>query len=122
MSEPRTQAELDAERSVLGAVLAAGSLDGEAGHRVLEKIIATGLDPNDFYVASLGNLYAALVELHHRGHPLDPVSVAYELEQLGAESSVLGRLHQLAHEITAITPAKRWAEIVAKAGRTRRAA
>ncbi len=122
MSEPRTQAELDAERSVLGGVLAAGSLDVEAGHRVLEKIIATGLDPNDFYVASLGNLYAALVELHHRGHPLDPVSVAYELEQLGAESSVLGRLHQLAHEITAITPAKRWAEIVAKAGRTRRAA
>ena len=122
MSEPRTQAELDAERSVLGAVLAAGSLDVEAGHRVLEKIIAGGLDPNDFYVASLGNLYAALVEIHHRGHPLDPISVAYELEEAGAEPDVLGRLHQLAHEITAISPAPRWAEIVATAGRRRRVA
>ncbi len=122
MSLPRTEAELVAERSVLGAVLAAGSLDVEAGHRTLEKIIATGLDPNDFYVASLGSLYAALVELHHRGHPLDPVSVAYELEEQDAEPDVLGRLHVLAHEISAITPAKRWAEIVAEAGRRRRAA
>ena len=122
MSTPRTQAELDAERCVLGAVLAAASLDAAAGHRVLEKIIATGLDPNDFYVASLGNLYASLVEIYERGLPLDPVSVAYELEHLGAESSVLGRLHQLAHEITAITPAKRWAAIVTDAGRRRRAA
>lgn len=122
MRAPRTQAELDAERSVLGAVLAAGSLDVEAGHRVLEKIIATGLDPNDFYVASLGNLFAELVEIHHRGHPLDPVSVAYELEESGAEPDVLGRLHQLAHEITAISPALRWAEIVATAGRRRRVA
>ncbi len=122
MSLPRTEAELVAERSVLGAVLAAGSLDVEAGHRTLEKIIATGLDPNDFYVASLGNLYASLVEIYERGLPLDPVSVAYELEEQDAEPDVLGRLHVLAHEITAITPAKRWAEIVAKAGRTRRAA
>ena len=122
MSLPRTEAELVAERSVFGAVLAAGSLDVEAGHRTLEKIIATGLDPNDFYVASLGSLYAALVELHHRGHPLDPVSVAYELEEREADPHVLSRLHVLVHENTAITPAKRWAEIVAEAGRRRRAA
>jgi replicative DNA helicase len=103
-------------------VLAAGSLDVDAGHRTLEKIIATGLDPNDFYLASLGQLYAQLVDLHHRGYPLDPVSVAYELEQTGAEADVFGRLRVLAHEITAITPAARWAEIVSKAGRGRRAA
>ena len=122
VNEPRTQSELDAERSVLGSVLAAGSLDVEAGHRTLETVVATGLGPTDFYVASLGSLFASLVEIHERGLPLDPISVAYELEQLGAESSVLGRLHQLAHEITAITPAKRWAEIVTEAGRRRRAA
>ena len=121
MSEPRTQAELDAERCVLGAVLAAGSLDVDAGHRTLDKIIATGLDANDFYVGSLGTLYAALVEFHHRGLPLDPVSVAYELEQQqGVGADVLGRLRVLAHEIAAITPAVRWAEIVTKAGRARR--
>jgi replicative DNA helicase len=122
VSEPRTEAELAAERSVLGAVLAAGSLDVDAGHRALERIIATGLDPDDFYLASLGNLYAALVELHHRGHPLDPVSVSYELERDGAGSEVLGRLQVLAHEVHAITPAARWAAIVAKAGRERRVA
>jgi len=122
VTEPRTQAELDAERSVLGAVLAAGSLDVGAGHRTLDRIIATGLDPNNYYVASLGQLYAHLIEFHYRGHPLDPVSVAYELERDGAEPDVIGRLHQLAHEVTAISPVARWAEIVAKAGRERRAA
>jgi len=122
VSEPRTEAELAAERSVIGAVLAAGSLDVEAGHRTLERIIATGLDPNDFYLASLGQLYGQLIELHHRGHPLDPVSVAYELEREDAGADVLGRLQVLAHECHAITPAARWAEIVAKAGRERRAA
>ena len=122
MKEPRTEAELAAERSVLGAVLAAGSLDVEAGHRTLERIVAIGLDPNDFYVGSLGRLYAALIEFHHRGHPLDPVSVAYELEESGAAADVLGRLHALAHDVHAISPAARWAEIVAKAGRNRRVA
>jgi replicative DNA helicase len=116
------QSELDAERSVLGAVLAAGSLDVEAGHRTLERIIATGLDPEDFFLRSHGTLYAALIDMHHRGHPLDPVSVAYELEREGADPHALGRLRVLAHEVHAITPAPRWAEIVAKAGRERRAA
>lgn len=122
MSEPRTQAELDAERSVIGAVLAAGSLDVAAGRRTLERAIATGLDPAHYYIASLGNLYAQLVSLHEREIPLDPVSVACELERDGADPFVVGRLHELAHEITAITPAARWAEIVARAGRERRAA
>jgi replicative DNA helicase len=103
-------------------VLAAGSLDVEAGHRTLERVVATGLAAEDFYLASLGTLYAAVVELHRRGHPLDPVSVAYELEAQGAEADVLGRLQALAHEVHAITPAARWAEIVAKAGRERRVA
>ena len=122
MSAPETQAELDAERSVIGAVLAAGSLDVECGHRTLERIVATGLDANDFYVASLGQVYAQLVDLHHRGYPLDPVSVAYELETQGAEPDVVGRLHVLAHEVYATTPAVRWAEIVVRAGRMRRSA
>ena len=122
MNLPRTEAELVAERSVIGAILSAGSFDVNAGHRTLDRIIATGLDPNDFYLASLGQLYAALVDLHHRGHPLDPVSVAYELEQAGTVPEVLGRLQALAHEVTAITPCARWAAIVSEAGRRRRAA
>lgn len=122
MNVPRTQAELDAERSVLGAVLAAGSLDVDAGHRTLERAIATGLDPAHFYGSSLGNLYARLVDLHERGLPLDPVSIAYELKRDGAEPDVIGRLRQLAHEVTAISPVTRWAEIVGTAGRERNAA
>jgi hypothetical protein len=35
---------------------------------------------------------------------------------------VLGRLNVLAREVTAITPAVRWAQIVAAAGRKRRVA
>lgn len=122
MKEPRTQAELDAERSVLGAVFAAGSLDVDAGFRTLDRIIATGLDPNHFYLASNGMLYAHLCALRERQIPLDPVSVAYELEKDSADPWTVNRLHELAHEITAITPAARWAEIVARAGRERRAA
>jgi replicative DNA helicase len=118
----RTQAELDAERSLLGAVFAAGSLDVDAGFRTLDRIIETGLDPNHFYIGSNGMLYARLLDLRQREIPLDPVSVAYELEKDGADPWTVARLHELAHEITAITPAARWAEIVAEAGRRRRVA
>jgi replicative DNA helicase len=116
------QAALDAERGVIGAIIAAASLDVGAGHRVLDRVVATGLDPNDFYVASFGALYARLVAMRERELPLDPVSVAYELEREGAEPVVVARLHQLAYEVAAISPAPRWAAIVVESARRWRAA
>ena len=117
MSSVPEQAVLDAERAVLGAILAAGSLDLDAGHRVLDGVVATGLDPNHFYVASLGLLYGRMVDMREKKLPVDPVSVGYELERSGAESSAVARLHQLAYQITAVTPAPRWAAIVSESAR-----
>lgn len=121
MSVP-TQAAFDAEGDVLGAVLSAASLDVDAGFRVFDRIVSTGLDPNDFYRRSLGSLYARLLDLRERSVPLDPVSVGVELERDGAESTVIARLHQLAHEAVAFSPCERWAAIVAAEGRRRRVA
>jgi altronate hydrolase len=66
-------APLEAEESVLGAILAAGSLDVEAGWRVVDSVVGTGLDVHHFYVASSGQLYAVLCSMRDRGVPVDPV-------------------------------------------------
>jgi replicative DNA helicase len=113
-------ANIDAERDVLAAILSAGSLDVEAGHRVLDSIYATGLEPQDFYLESHGQLYATLVKLRLASHPLDVVSVADHLEQEGAGPAVHGRLAVLAAECVAFTPAPHWARIVQRHARRRR--
>jgi replicative DNA helicase len=116
------QAVLDAEHDVLGAVFGAASLDVDAGFRIFDRIVATGLDPNDFYRRSLGALFARLLDLRERSVPLDPVSVGVELERDGTDPTVVARLHQLAHEAVAFSPCERWAALVAAEGRSRRVA
>ena len=111
-----------AEFGVLGAVLSAASYDLEAGFRVVDRVVATGLDPIDFYYPANGILFGVLVDRREHGRPVDPVSVASELEQRDAEPHVLGRLHRLAYEVTNFSSAAHWAEIVVVAARRRRAA
>lgn len=107
-----TAAVMAAEEDVLGAILSAASYDVEAGHRTLDRVAATGLEPDDFYKRSLGALYGRLVTMRSLRLPLDPVSVSAELERAGAEPRVLGLLHGLAHQVVAFSPAVRWASIV----------
>lgn len=110
---------LEAEQSVLGAILCAGSLDVAAGHKTLDRVLAVGLDPVHFFLASDAQLYAVLIDMRERELPLDPVSVAAELDETHADPRALGRLQVLARTAPAFTPAPRWAEIVRTAGMRR---
>jgi replicative DNA helicase len=110
----------DAERSVVGAIICAACLDLDAGHRVLDTVYATGLEPHDFALDSLGKLYAAIVKQRVAGLPLDPVSLADALDQDGGPIHERARLEQLAHEAIGFTQAKHWAHIVLRDSRRRR--
>ena len=111
----------DAERSIVGAIISAGCLDVAAGHRVLDTVYETGLEPADFALDSFGKLYSALIKQRFAGRPLDPVSIAAALAQDGGPIHARARLEQLAHEVTAFTPARHWAGIVLRHSRQRRA-
>lgn len=111
----------DAERCVVGAIISAACLDLNAGHRVLDTVYATGLEPHDFALQSLGKLYAAIVKQRVAGLPLDPVSLADALLQDGGPIHERARLEQLAHEAIGFTQAKHWAHIVLRDSRRRRA-
>jgi replicative DNA helicase len=122
IAHPAMACNLDCERGVLGAILTAGSLDVAAGHRLLDKVVATGLLPLDFYLASHGDLYRLLVQERNAGRPLDPISIADAIERESGDPFQRGRLEVLAHEIVAMTPAPRWAAIIVRHARLRRMA
>lgn len=106
---------LDAERSVLGAVLCAACWDVAAGHRVLRRVQAVGLDPEHFCLGSHGALFGVLVSMADAGLPLDPVSVAAALDERHEDPHVLQRLRVLAAEVVVTSAAEHHATIVIEA-------
>ena len=102
----------EAERGVLSAILGAGCVDADSGLRVLRKARATGLHPTDFGLASYGHIYATMLKLCDDGLPVDPISVAADLDKEHADPHVVSRLRILAHELAPFTAAARYASIV----------
>ena len=78
--------DLDAEESVLGAILQ----EPDAIGRVLEF-----LDPEDFYRENHAQIYKACLRLFQAGEPIDNVTVPAELEKAGVLERVGGRAHLL---------------------------
>jgi replicative DNA helicase len=76
--------DLDAETSVLGAIL----LDPAAITRVLDR-----LNADDFYRENNGQIYRAAQNLFREGEPIDNVTLASELAKLGVLERVGGRAH-----------------------------
>lgn len=76
--------DLDAEQSVLGAIL----LDPGAISRVGEL-----LDASDFYRENHRQIYRAAVSLFSQGEPIDNVTVSAELEKQGVLDRIGGRAH-----------------------------
>ena len=109
----------EAERGTLSAILGAGCVDADAGLRVLRKARATGLHPTHFAVAAYGHIYAAMLKLADDGLPVDPVSVAAELDHDHADQLVVSRLRVLAHELAPFTAIGRYASIVVQAAERR---
>jgi replicative DNA helicase len=67
---------LDAERSVLGAILLDNAHLGEVH---LEE----RLTPEDFYRDTYGAVFAAMVVLHDENRPIDQLTVANQLREMG---------------------------------------
>ncbi|MGH7883251.1 MAG: DnaB-like helicase N-terminal domain-containing protein, partial [Candidatus Dormibacteraceae bacterium] len=76
--------DLEAEASVLGAIL----LDGSAIAKVVEIISA-----EDFYRENAGQIYRAALSLHQQRNPIDHITVSAELEKRGILEKVGGRSH-----------------------------
>ncbi len=104
---------LDAEQSVLGAML----LSRDAIAAVAETIAA-----DDFYKPAHGHVYEAVTALYGSGHPVDPVTVAEELERSGLLESVGGAatLISIQDRTPATTNASRYAQIVSELALLRR--
>jgi replicative DNA helicase len=109
----------EGERGTLGAVLGAGCVDADAGLRVLRRARATGLHPSHFGLAAYGAIYAAMLKLAEDGLPVDPVSVAAELDREHVDPWIVSKLRVLAHELAPFTAIERYAAIVRDAAEQR---
>jgi AAA domain/DnaB-like helicase N terminal domain len=113
---------LDAEESVLGAILAAAATGSDAAARTLDAVQATGLKPGDFYRESHGIIFVAARRIADRGEPPDYLAVERELERAG---ELAGDRRIRLRELVALAPA--WANadhharLVMEAARRRRA-
>jgi replicative DNA helicase len=86
---------LEAEESLLGAMM----LSRDAIMSAIEHHI----DPREFYKPAHGHIYEAAFDLHARGEPVDPVTMAEELRRKGLLDAIGGKAALL--RIQAATPA-----------------
>src|SRR5947199_10702228 len=78
---------LDAEESVLGAMMLSSGAIGAVSELV---------DASDFYRESHGAIYRAVLALYGKGEPVDAITVVDELDRLGTLDGVGGqeRVHE----------------------------
>jgi replicative DNA helicase len=99
---------LDAEESVLGAMmLAPGAI----------AAVSEVLDASDFYRESHAKAYRAALALYAKGEPVDAITLVDELEERGELEDVGGRtrIHELAALVPTTSNAAHYAQIVREA-------
>lgn len=99
---------LDAERSVLGAMLVAGDA------MISKVVLEVGLTPEDFYRERHRLIYRAVRGLYEESKPMEPLTVAEALRETGEleEAGGEGELLELAAAVPLAGNAKFYAEIV----------
>jgi replicative DNA helicase len=102
---PLPPQNLDAEESVLGAMMLSESAIEAA---------STALDAGDFYRESHSRIYRAALELYQQGQPVDAITVADKLDERGELDDIGGkeRIHELAALVPATSNAGHYAKIV----------
>jgi hypothetical protein len=113
MSIPQPPQDLQAEQSVLGAILlSAEALDD----------VAKQLSTDDIYRPTHQTIFEAILDMHTRGDPVDAVTVAAELDRRGALRRIGGAvyLHTLIQQVPAPASASYYARIVADKALLRR--
>ena len=98
---------LDAEQSVLGAILL-------SDRSLYALVIEEGLRPEDFYRERHGVIYEAMLALYGESEPVDVLTVTDRLRQMGKLEDVGGAA--TVDELTGVVPAaghaRRYAQIV----------
>src|SRR3954463_12445458 len=108
-SAPVPPQNLDAEESVLGAMM----LSPLAIGAVTES---TSLSASDFYRESHGHVYKAILSLYAKGEPVDAITVVDELDRSSTLEAAGGaeRVHELAALVPAAANAAHYGRIVAE--------
>ena len=104
---------IEAEQSVLGSLL----IDRDAIIRV-----ASYVKPDDFYIASNGTIYQAILDLYNRREPPDLVTLADELERRDALEAVggIGYLSSLLGSVPTSVHVEYYGRIVERTATLRR--
>ena len=97
--------DLDAEESVLGAMLVSANAI---------SIVSEMLRAEDFYRRSHATIYAAILQLYGDGGTVDSITLINALQNLGQLEEVGGKaaVNTLASTVPAVANAYRYAEIV----------
>src|SRR4051794_3827957 len=108
-SAPIPPQNLDAEESVLGAMM----LSPLAIGAVTES---TNVSVSDFYRESHGHIYKAILSLYAKGEPVDAITVVDELDRTSTLDAAGGaeRVHELAALVPAASNAAHYARIVSE--------
>lgn len=111
---PVPPSNLDAERSLLGAVLLA---PGEVLHHVIGRV-----EPGDFYSPAHREVFSAVLGVHARSLPVDAVTVADELQRVKQldEAGGRGALLDMQATCPAVSNAATYADLVIEAKVKRR--
>lgn len=107
--------DLDAEQSVLGAILLSDS--------VLNRVAAdAGLRPEHFYRPSHGLIYGAMLALAELGEPIDSLTLRDALGRRGELDAIGGRaaIDLLSAAVPTVGHVRRYAEIVVELATARR--
>ena len=104
-SAPVPPQNLDAEESVLGAMMLSPGAIGA---------VSEVLDASDFYRESHAKVYRCALSLYARGEPVDAITLVDELEERGELEGAGGRsrIHELAALVPATSNAGHYAKIV----------
>ena len=105
--------DLNAEQSVLGALLSSGN-PGSASHRHFAETLETGIRAEDHYKPAHQTIHRAICDLHAAGEAVDPVTVAAELTKRGQIHKVGGHsyLHTCVQAVPSPANGPQYAEIV----------
>ena len=106
---------LEAEQSVLGAVLLSDTA-------LPALIIDERLHPEDFYREAHGIVFAAMLELHSGGEPVDALTLVEHLKQAGQLEAAGGRaaIDLLSASVPAVGHVRQYARIVRENAMLRR--
>jgi len=102
---PLPPQNIEAEEHVIGSMM----LSAQA-----IEVVSDIMDAGDFYRESHGKIYRAALDLFQHGHPVDAITIADKLDELGELEAVGGkdRIREIATLVPATSNAAHYARIV----------